>query len=91
MRGATQNSLPLLDVLPDARLRDAGVDVRQRVVSGVPVPFSFQVGRWILELCKNDICFLFKIDLKIKLKITNHTLKAHDIAIASDILPCFRF
>ena len=52
-------ALPLLDVLPDARLRVAGLDVRQRVVSGVPVPFSFQVGRWILELVDKRYLFSF--------------------------------
>ena len=59
-------ALPLLDVLPDARIRVAGVDVRQRVVAGVPIPFSFQVGRWILEFMKT-ILFYLKDDLKIKL------------------------
>jgi hypothetical protein len=66
----------------------------QSSVKGVLVEFlfhsSFQVGRWILEIVKkNDIGFLFKIDLKIKLKITNHTLRAHDIENAEDVSPVF--
>ena len=43
-------ALPLLDVLPDARLRVAGVDVRQRVVGGGPVAFFFPVDQRVLEI-----------------------------------------
>ena len=43
-------ALPLLNVLPDARLRVAGAVVRQRGVGGGPVAFFFPVDRRVLEI-----------------------------------------
>ena len=43
-------ALPLLNVLPDARLRVAGAAVCQRGVGGGPGAFFFPVDRRVLEI-----------------------------------------